>query len=98
MNRRSVVTCLITVLLFISGVIAGEVPLLKDKEHSSGNSDLQKKKIRLQEYNNGIPRYGNYYEWDGSKWQRYTSDIPELGSYLKEVRPEGTTPETQEAK
>jgi hypothetical protein len=98
MISRATVICIMAMLLFVSGVIAGEDPLFQGKDRSTGNSQVPNTRIRLQEYSNGIPQNGNYYEWDGSKWQRYKGAIPQQGSYLKEVKPEERLPETREAK
>ena len=98
MNRHSIVLCLMAMLFSVTTTIAGDDTLLKDTSNTSGTSVRPTKRIRLQEYSNDIPRYGNYYEWDGSKWQRYKDAIPQLGSYLKEVKPEGRSPEVRDEK
>ena len=51
------------------------------------NPSPQKKGDKLIEYKNDIPHYGNYYEWDGKKWQRYENNIPQDGDYLKKIKP-----------
>lgn len=96
MNRRSVILCLTVMLLLVSGVIAGDNSLPEGS--SAGNAESPGKKARLQEYRNDIPQQGNYYEWDGSKWQRYKAGIPRHGSYLKEVKPEEKASETRQEK
>lgn len=98
MNRHSVVLCLMAMLFSVATTIAGDDPLLKGTSNTSGTDALPTKRIKLQEYSNDIPRYGNYYEWDGSKWQRYKDAIPLLGSYLKEVKPEERSPEMRDEK
>lgn len=96
MNRRSVMLCLTVMLLHGSGVIAGDNPLPEGS--SAGNIESPGKKTRLQEFRNDIPQQGNYYEWDGSKWQQYKAGIPQHGSYLQEVKPEQHPPETRQEK
>jgi hypothetical protein len=83
-------------LLLVSGVIAGDAPVPEGS--TAGNTESPKKNVRLQEYRNDIPQQGNYYDWDGSKWQRYKAGIPLHGSYLKEVKPEQQSPETRQEK
>ena len=94
MISRAVVTCIMAMLLLVSAVIAGDNPLPEGS--SAGKTQSSKTRIRLQEYSNDIPQYGNYYEWDGSKWQRYKAAIPQHGSYLKEVKPAERSPASQE--
>jgi hypothetical protein len=96
MNRRAVILCLTGMLLLVSGVIAGDAPLPEGS--SARNTEAPGKKARLQEYRNDIPQQGNYYEWDGSKWQRYKAGIPQHGSYLKQVKPEEKSSETRQEK
>ncbi len=97
MIRRAVVICIMVMLLLVSTTIAGDGTVCKDRDVSAGNSQSPNERIKLQEYINDIPQYGNYYEWDGSKWQRYKASIPQHGSYLKEVKHEERSPESKAA-
>jgi len=98
MISRYYISCFILIMFLVTGVLAGDGTLPKGENSSLEKGSRQEKRYKLEEYVNDIPQYGDYYEWDGTRWQRYKASIPQHGSYLKEVKPEERGLEIKEKK
>lgn len=98
MMNRSFISCFMFMLLLTTDLLSADSTRVKEKNGSPKNEAGQEKGYKLQEYVNDIPQYGDYYEWDGTRWQRYKGDIPQYGNYLKEVKPEERGLEIKEIK